>query len=180
MSFDLVSPVTKAIFRVRRRILLPLWSSLLLLIPLFWALEDATGMSPWPLLLIWGVPAFILFYPLFRYGRLSRCALTIGDHFLEIRDRKGICLKQIPVEAVTEIRRERIYGELYGDKKDECHAVYLCFFLNGNTDVPDLPYSKLFLHEDFTMVYYKEENLPPFPNRLRSKLRAGSETPYYR
>ena len=168
-------------FRVRRRILPPICSFFFLLILLscgFGGISDFT--TALALFGCWGVFTLFLFYPLLRYGRLSQCVLTIGDDFLEIRDRKGICLKQIPVETVTEIRRERIYGELYGDKKDECHAVYLCFFLNGNTEVPDIPYSKLFLHEDFTMIYYPEKEIPSFPDNLRQKLMAGGEEPYYR
>ena len=36
---------------------------------------------------------------------------------------------------------------------------YLCFFLNGLEDIPDVSYSKLFTHRDFTMVYYQENLL---------------------
>ena len=180
MTFDLVRPITKAVFRARRKVLL-IWSSLLLLLPLAWALEDLTGLSPLPLfLIIFSIPAGVLIYPLLRYGKLSQSTLTIGENDIEIRDRKGVCLKQIPFDSITEIRREQIYGELFGEKKDECHGVYLCFFLNGNTEVPDVPFHKLFLHKNFTMVYYEKENLPLFSDSLRQKLYASSNDSYYR
>ena len=180
MTFDLVRPLTKAMFRARKKVLLIL-SPLLLLDLLAWILEDVTGLDPLPLfLIIFSIPAGVLIYPLLRYGKLSQSTLTIGENDIEIRDRKGICLKQIPFDSITEIRREQIYGELFGEKKDECHGVYLCFFLNGNTEVPDVPFYKLFLHKNFTMVYYEEENLPLFSDSLRQKLYASSNEPYYR
>jgi len=180
MTFDLVRPITKAMFRARRKVLL-LWSPLCLLVPLAWALEDLTGISLFPLfIIIFSIPACVIIYPLLRYGKLSQSTLTIREECIEIRDKKGICLKQIPFDSITEIRREQIYGELFGEKKDECHGVYLCFFLNGNTEVPDVPFHKLFLHQNFTMVYYEEENLPLFSDSLRQKLYASSNEPYYR
>ena len=178
MTFDLVRPITKAMFRARKKVLL-IWSPLLLLVLLAWILEDVTGLAPL-FLIIFSIPAGVLIYPLLRYGKLSQSTLTIGENDIEIRDRKGICLKQIPFDSITEIRREQIYGELFGEKKDECHGVYLCFFLNGNTEVPDVPFYKLFLHKNFTMVYYEEENLPLFSDSLRQKLYASSNEPNYR
>ena len=67
MTFDLVRPITKAMFRARKKVLL-IWSPLLLLVLLAWILEDVTGLATL-FLIIFSIPAGVLIYPLLRYGK---------------------------------------------------------------------------------------------------------------
>ena len=74
---------------------------------------------------------------------------------IRVLDAKGKCWREIPYDSICDIRIETIIGAFYGEK-DTAEFKYICVFLNGNTQIPEVSYAKLYKHKDFFMMYYDE------------------------
>ena len=101
----------------------------------------------------------LVLYPIVRYGKVSQSVVKFTAESIQFLDAKKRCWRTLPYNTISKIEKRMIRGTFYGEKKDEIEGEYLCFFLNGLEDIPDVSYSKLFIHRDFTMVYYQENLL---------------------
>ena len=97
--------------------------------------------------------------PSILYYKTSQSSLTITDDHIYIRDKKGNCLRTINCNTITDIRIEEISDFFYGRNRHTFRFEYVCLFLNGNTQIPDVSFSKLFFEKDFIMFGYNEEAL---------------------
>lgn len=94
--------------------------------------------------------------PSILYYKTSQSSLIITDDHIYIRDKKGNCLRTINCNTITDIRVEEISDFFYGRNRHTFRFEYVCLFLNGNTQIPDVSFSKLFFEKDFIMFGYDE------------------------
>ena len=76
-----------------------------------------------------------------------------------ICDKSGACWRTIKYSAITAINVQEISGFFYGQNKDMFRSKYVCVYLNGATNVPDVSFEKLFLQKDFFMFSYNLDAL---------------------
>ena len=108
------------------------------------------------LLTFGGVFAFGLI-PGLLYDGICRMEAVFSEDKLCIYDKRGTCRREIAYEQITRVCVQEITGFFYGMNRDEVKHKYICFFLNGEMDIPDVSYARLFRQENFIIVGYQEE-----------------------
>ena len=155
MEFDLV-PREKIIMRMRKRLAIV---AMVFLTILWVGIVLCDGFKEVTILTLTFI-AFEMFfwYPYVRYGRISQSVAKFASDGIAFMDAKGNCWRFLPYSSISKVRKTTINGTFYGEKKDEVEGVYVCFYLNGVEDIPDVPYHRLFVHQDFSMMY-SQDNL---------------------
>ena len=98
-----------------------------------------------------------LLAPGFIFEKVSQSTVRLTDDRIYIIDRKGKCWRTIDYSAITTMRIEEIAGFFYGQNKMLHRNKYICFFLNGSTEIPNVSFAKLFTDKDFFMLGYREK-----------------------
>lgn len=90
------------------------------------------------------------------FNKTSQSTVKITEELISVYDKKGNCWRTILPNTITDIRIEEISDFFYGRNRHTFRFEYVCLFLNGNTQIPDVSFSKLFFEKDFIMFGYDE------------------------
>ena len=90
------------------------------------------------------------------FNKTSQSTIKITEELISVYDKKGNCWRTILPNTITDIRIEEISDFFYGRNRHTFRFEYVCLFLNGNTQIPDVSFSKLFFEKDFIMFGYDE------------------------
>lgn len=101
----------------------------------------------------------LLMIPGFLYEKISQSNVKFTADKLRVLDRHGNCWREISYDSITTIRIDEIAGFFYGKDREMNIEKYICFFFNGTSEIPDIPYSKLYKSKDFFIVGYQENVL---------------------
>ena len=96
----------------------------------------------------------LLLIPGFYYEKVSQSSASLTESEIHILDKKGRCWRVVPIERITALQVKEIAGFFYGKNGQEAKDTYLCIFLNGATEIPEVSYHKLFFQENFFLVSY--------------------------
>lgn len=99
----------------------------------------------------------VLSIPGFRYDRVSQSIVCLTDDGIQAVDKKGRCWRFIDYRSISMIKKQELVGFFYGFRKDEGAYDYICIYLNGNIQIPDVAYSKLYNQNDFFLISYDKE-----------------------
>ena len=102
------------------------------------------------------MPFTLCMIPGFLYEKISQSHVEFTTNRLRVSDRHGRCWREIPYNSITAIRSDEIAGFFYGKDREKVVAKYICFFLNGATEIPDVSYAKLYKSDDIFIVGYQE------------------------
>ena len=100
-----------------------------------------------------------LLLPGYIFDKVSQSTVCFAADHIHILDKKGICGRSIDCNTITAVRVKEISGFFYGQNKDMFRNKYVCIFLNGATNIPNVPYKNLFTEKDFIMFGYHAEAL---------------------
>lgn len=100
-----------------------------------------------------------LLIPGYVFDKISQSTVRFSAEHIYILDKKGRCWRTIDCSVITAVSEKEITGFFYGKNKDTFRNKYVCIFLNGTTNIPDVPYKKLFNQKDFIMFAYHAEAL---------------------
>lgn len=100
-----------------------------------------------------------LLLPGYMFDKVSQSTVSFADNHIHILDKKGKCWRSIDCNTITAVRVKKISGFFYGQNKDMFQNDYVCIFLNGTTNIPNVPYKNLFIEKDFIMFGYHAEAL---------------------
>ncbi len=118
---------------------------------LFDDLKMAIGFS------IFGIALLAANLTPFHSSKVSQSTIRFYDNHVSILDKKGNCWRSINYSEITSIQTREVEGFFYGVGKDDVVNKYICVFLNGINEIPNISYKKLFTHKDFFMFFYNEE-----------------------
>lgn len=121
-----------------------------------------------------------LLLPGYMFDKVNQSTVRCNSDRIHILDKKGGCWRSIDCNTITAVRIKEVSGFFYGHNKDMFRDKYICIFLNGATNMPDVPYAKLFTEKDFVMFAYNDEALQwileKYPNQAR-RSRAREDDP---
>ena len=100
-----------------------------------------------------------LLLPGFMFNKVSQSSVSFVSDQIRILDKRGVCWRLIDYNTITDVRVEEISGFFYGHNKDMFRNKYVCIFLNGATNIPNVPYKNLFTEKDFIMFGYHADAL---------------------
>lgn len=100
-----------------------------------------------------------LLLPGFMFNKVSQSSVSFASDQIRILDKRGVCWRSIDYNIITDVRVEEISGFFYGHNKDMFRNKYVCIFLNGETNIPNVPYKNLFAEKDFIMFGYHADAL---------------------
>ena len=109
------------------------------------------------LLLTYSVVFVFALVPGLMYDGLCHMVAVFSENKFCIFDKKGICRRECTYEQITYVCVQEVSGFFWGINRERVKNEYICFFLNNETGVPDVSYSRLFRQEKFIMVSYQEE-----------------------
>ena len=127
------------------------------------------------LIYIWGAGVFDCFVtgigcsllflfviiPILRPGivfdKVSQSTVRFVADQMYLLDKKGRCWRTIDYKRITAVRVEEVSGFFYGQNQDLFRGKYVCVFLNGLTNIPNVSYAQLFTEKDFIMFGFNEE-----------------------
>lgn len=110
-----------------------------------------TAVTFFLMLLLVIVPVLL---PGLRYDKISQSRIYFGADYIRIIDKKGKCWRAVEYSTISDVRTEYISGFFYGENKDMFRNKYICIFLNGLTDIPPVPFARLFTENDFILFAY--------------------------
>ena len=93
------------------------------------------------------------------FDKVSQSTVCFTADHIRILDKKGVCWRSIDYNTITAIHIKEVSGFFYGQNKDMFRNKYVCIFLNGTTNIPNVPYKNLFTEKDFIMFGYHAEAL---------------------
>lgn len=131
--------------------------ALLLVLAVAGFFRDATTAIVCSLSLL--VVTLPLLIPGLRFEKVSQSSIRLTENEILICDKSGACWRTIKYSAITAINVQEISGFFYGQNKDMFRSKYVCVYLNGATNVPDVSFEKLFLQKDFFMFSYNLDAL---------------------
>ena len=94
-------------------------------------------------------------------NKLIYSKVEFSHEGIEVKDKKG-CWRVIPYEAITNIQVEEVFGFFFGTNRERIVAKYICFYLNGEKEHPNVPYNKLFKEPNFFLMGYQDDALVLF------------------
>ena len=100
-----------------------------------------------------------LLLPGYMFDKVSQSTVRFSADHIHILDKKGVCWRSIDYNTITAVRVKEISGFFYGHNKDMFRNKYVCIFLNGTTNIPNVPYKNLFAEKDFIMFGYHADAL---------------------
>lgn len=100
-----------------------------------------------------------LLLPGFMFDKVSQSRVSFTTDQIHILDKRGACWRSIDYSTITDVRVEEISGFFYGHNKDMFRNKYVCIFLNGVTNIPNVPYKNLFTEKEFIMFGYHADAL---------------------
>lgn len=93
------------------------------------------------------------------YEKISHSIVIFGSDEIRIISKAGHCWRKIPYCSITKVCVREITGFFYGEIKHSLKHSYICLFLNGETEIPKLSYSKMFAAENFFMMAFQPDAL---------------------
>lgn len=132
--------------------------------------HDITAAIVFLLLLLFIAVPWLL--PGLRFNKTSQSSVRFTSDFIQLLDKRGNCWRSIDYNTISDVRTEDISGFFYGENQDMYHNKYICIFLNESTDIPPVPFAKLFTAEDFIMFGYH----PEAHRWIQQKLRKAKKT----
>lgn len=104
----------------------------------------------------------LMLIPGFLYEKVSQSTVDFSYDRIRVFDKHGHCWREIVYDLITDVKVEEIYGFFYGKNKENISNAYTCFFLNGETKIPEVSYAKLFTQKKFFMISYSKESFEVF------------------
>ena len=99
----------------------------------------------------------ICLYPGIINNKIVSSKVEFSAEGIEVIDKKGCYWRIIPYEAITNVQVEEVFGFFYGTNRERISSKYICFYLNGEKNHPNVPYRKLFFEPDFFMMGYQDD-----------------------
>lgn len=108
--------------------------------------------------IIMGITA-ILLLPRLMHQRVICSDVIFTDKKIQVVDSKAVCWREVSYSSITSIRTEELYGWFFGSNpdKDRVKIKYICLFMNNQSEIPFVPYSRLFHQDDFFLIAYTDE-----------------------
>lgn len=131
--------------------------TLLIAMFLFGIIQDVVTALVFSFILLFVTTPLLI--PGFRYDKISQSKICFTSDRICILDKKGECWRSIDYSIISDIQIKDVTGFFYGENKNMYKSTYICIFLNGITDVPPVPFAKLFTENDFIMFGYQAEAL---------------------
>ena len=96
----------------------------------------------------------------FRFVKVSYSTVVFDADRIRVLTKGGRCWREIFYESITKFQEEEIVGFFYGreEERERLKATYVCFYLNGETNKPDVSYKRLFKHENFIMINNEDQD----------------------
>ena len=113
-----------------------------------------TGIACSLLFLLVNIP---ILRPGIAFDKVSQSTVRFFSHQMCLFDKRGRCWRIVNYKEITDVRVEDVSGFFYGQNQDRVKDKYVCVFLNGSMDIPNVPYRHLFNEEDFIMFGYNDQ-----------------------
>ena len=112
------------------------------------------------------LPAYI-FLQRWYYDCKTESKIRLCKNTIQIIDWRGQIKQEICYRKITTMRIEEITGFFYGGDRDNGTNIYICLFMNGQTQIPDVEYKKLYYQDDFVLIAYDDRVYSVLKERLR-------------
>jgi len=66
-------------------------------------------------------------------------------------------LRKVSWDSIHCVQVRDVNGFFYGQDRDRVKYTYICLFLNGNANIPEVSYNRKFFEKDFLMIGYRLE-----------------------
>ena len=96
--------------------------------------------------------SIIVNWPALMYGRTSNMQIFFDSECMRIRYKNGKILRTVYYIDIKEIQIKEIYGFFY--RNNNIKSKYICVFLNEKTEIPTVPFKKLFYQENLVILNY--------------------------
>ena len=156
---DLLPFYIKIIMKWYRRMMLLIEASIVVAMIVLWGFGACNWITATVLIFMFLLILVPYSLPLLIYNKTSQSTLHFAADQIRVLDKKKNCWRVIDYSSITDIRAEEITGFFYGPERNHVRYKYVCVFLNGLKDVPDVSFGKLFTHKDFIMFGYDDEAL---------------------
>jgi hypothetical protein len=103
--------------------------------------------------------AIPLLLPGLMFEKTSQSRICFMSNQICIVDTKGKCWRSVDYNTISDLRIEDITGFFYGGNKHLYRNKYICIFLNGATEIPSVPFAKLFTEKNIIMFGYHPDAL---------------------
>lgn len=160
VEIDLMPIGIKKLMSVVRRIsictalCLFVFVAFLWIVEVFDRLETGIGCS----LLVF-LATILILRPGLMFDKVSQSTVRFATDQMYLLDQKGRRWRTIDYNTITTVRVEEVSGFFYGQNQDMFRNKYVCIFLNGSTNIPNVSYVHLFTEKDFIMFGFNEEAL---------------------
>lgn len=108
------------------------------------------------LAIMWLVVAIPINIPWMIYQRTCDATVLVEHDGIEVLYKK-VSLRKIRWRSINCVQVRNVDGFFYGANSSSQTNTYICLFLNGNSEIPDVSYNKKFYDKNFLMISYQPE-----------------------
>ena len=116
--------------------------------------------SSWQTVVSFSVGLLGFFFPFMLlncyHDKICRYTAKFTDHSILVYDENNRIKRTISYDDITAFSIEDVEGYFYGFGEKPIYK-YICFYLNGENQIPMVSYAKLFSNKSFFMINYDDD-----------------------